>query len=78
MQMMGAKRSNMRAMATLQELKGMLHSTTISTAPSLIKILSDKKYCTGFEIVLRGFEIVLRGFEIVLRGSNYYQEFVFL
>jgi hypothetical protein len=62
MQMMGAKRSNMHAMATLQELKSTLHSTTISTTPSLIKTLTDKEYRTAFEIIVR--------------GSNYYQEFV--
>ena len=63
MQMMGVKRSNMRAMATLQELKGMLHSTTISTTTSSQKTLSDIKYSTGFEIMVR--------------GSDYYQQFVF-
>lgn len=63
MQMMGVKRSNMRAMATLQELKGMLHSTTISTTTSSQKTLSDIKYSTGFEIMVR--------------GSDCYQQFVF-
>lgn len=63
MQMMGVKRSNMRAMATLQELKGMLHSTTILTTTSSQKTLSDIKYSTGFEIMVR--------------GSDYYQQFVF-